>query len=164
MTTHKAALNVDAPVTLDELLDRNARETLHAGGADLGVDLSIVDRDARLLVGEAVPDEIAALRPEYEPVDTTIGDLPAVVTALLHEGDTMGILVARARPGQESVLSSVATHLHRLADAFIYDGIKRAMSARMHMATVEEANRELTEKNRRLAQAVERLQEADRVK
>jgi signal transduction histidine kinase len=32
------------------------------------------------------------------------------------------------------------------------------------MATVEEASRELTEKNRRLAQAVERLQEADRVK
>ena len=57
-----------------------------------------------------------------------------------------------------------AAHLHRVADAFIVDGIKRAMSARMHMATVEEANRELTEKNRRLAQAVERLQEADRVK
>ena len=58
----------------------------------------------------------------------------------------------------------MAAHLHRVADAFIVDGIKRAMSARMHMATVEEANRELTEKNRRLAQAVERLQEADRVK
>ena len=54
--------------------------------------------------------------------------------------------------------------MHRVADAFIVDGIKRAMSARMHMATVEEASRELTEKNRRLAQAVERLQEADRVK
>ena len=48
------------------------------------------------------------------------------------------------------------------ADSYIR--AKRAMSARMHMATVEEANRELTEKNRRLAQAVERLQEADRIK
>src|SRR6185369_17681887 len=38
------------------------------------------------------------------------------------------------------------------------------MSARMHMATVEEASRELTEKNRRLGEAVERMQEADRIK
>jgi signal transduction histidine kinase len=80
-----------------------------------------------------------------------------VVAPLMHEGDTIGMLIVR---GTEAV----TTHLHRVADAFIVDGIKRAMSARMHMATVEEANRELTEKNRRLAQAVERLQEADRVK
>ena len=37
MSGSKAALNVDAPVTLDELLDRNARETLVAGAEDLGV-------------------------------------------------------------------------------------------------------------------------------
>jgi len=76
---------------------------------------------------------------------------------LAHEGGAIGWLIVRGTP-------KVAAHLHRVADAFIVDGIKRAMSARMHMATVEEASRELTEKNRRLAQAVERLQEADRVK
>jgi signal transduction histidine kinase len=75
----------------------------------------------------------------------------------MHEGDAIGYIVVRGSDG-------IAAHLHRVADAFIVDGIKRAMSARMHMATVEEASRELTEKNRRLAQAVERLQEADRVK
>jgi two-component system, NarL family, sensor histidine kinase BarA len=164
MTTHKAALNVDAPVTLDELLDRNARETLFAGGVELGVDLSIVDRDGRLLVGAQPHKEAAEARPEYEAIDLVLDGVAHVVSPLMHEGDVMGVLVSRPRPGSEAQLPTVANHLQRLADAFILDGIKRAMSARMHMATVEEANRELTEKNRRLAQAVERLQEADRVK
>ena len=79
---------------------------------------------------------------------------------LAHEGGAIGWSHRARRDGDHAG----GQHLHRVADAFIVDGIKRAMSARMHMATVEEANRELTEKNRRLAQAVERLQEADRVK
>jgi signal transduction histidine kinase len=165
MTQHKAALNVDAPVTLDELLDRNARETLFAGGAELGVDLSIVDREGRLLVGDVPAAEAAAARPEYEHEEREIGGVPHVISPLMHEGDVMGVVITRARTGAGPItLATIASHLQRLADAFILDGIKRAMSARMHMATVEEANRELTEKNRRLAQAVERLQEADRVK
>jgi signal transduction histidine kinase len=166
MTTQKAALNVDAPVTLDELLDRNARETLFAGGAELGVELSIVDREGQLLVGETPPAEAAEARPEYEHLELSLGGVPYVVSPLMHEGGVMGVLVTRPRPGGSTAagLATVAHHLQRIADAFILDGIKRAMSARMHMATVEEANRELTEKNRRLAQAVERLQEADRVK
>ena len=165
MTTPKAALNVDAPVTLDELLDKNARDTLVAGGEELGVTLGIVDRDGRLLVGAPPPAEALAARPEFEPVALEAGGVAYVVAPLMHEGDAIGVLVMHAHGGDRAVdVDRVAAHLHRVADAFIVDGIKRAMSARMHMATVEEANRELTEKNRRLAQAVERLQEADRVK
>src|SRR6478735_8886040 len=133
MNRRDAALNVDAPVTLDELLDRNARETLGAGARDLGVPV--------------------AGRIYY-------------VLPLMHEGDSIGKVIVG--PFSDGVTSEqalrLAEHLHRVTDAFILEGIKRAMSARMHMATVEEANRELTEKNRRLAQAVERLQEADRIK
>jgi two-component system sensor histidine kinase BarA len=157
MTQQKAALNVDAPVTLDELLDRNARDTLVAGAGDLGVALAVVDRSGRALVGETPPEETLAARPEYEPEQVDVGGAKWVVAPLLHEGAPIGMIIVRGS-------LATATHLHRVADAFIVDGIKRAMSARMHMATVEEASRELTEKNRRLAQAVERLQEADRVK
>lgn len=157
MTSPKAALNVDAPVTLDELLDRNARDTLAAGAADLGVALSIVDRDDRTLVGVAAPAAALAHHPEFEPEPVDVDGQRWLVAPLLHEGVSIGRILVRGEPG-------VAAHLHRVADAFVVDGIKRAMSARMHMATVEEASRELTEKNRRLAQAVERLQEADRVK
>jgi signal transduction histidine kinase len=155
--TTQRALNVDAPVTLDELLDRNARDTLRAGAEDLAVALAVVDRDGQLVVGEAPPQATIDARPDFDPVEVPVDGARWVVAPLLHEGDAIGWIVVRGE-------MNVAVHLHRVADAFIVDGIKRAMSARMHMATVEEASRELTEKNRRLAQAVERLQEADRVK
>jgi len=157
MSGQKAALNVDAPVTLDELLDRNARDTLRSGAEDLGVVLAVIDRDGNVIVGDAPPPATVDARPDFEPVELTIDGATWVVTMLAHEGGAIGWLIVRGAP-------NLAQHLHRVADAFIVDGIKRAMSARMHMATVEEASRELTEKNRRLAQAVERLQEADRVK
>jgi signal transduction histidine kinase len=155
--TQKAALNVDAPVTLDELLDKNARDTLLAGAEELGVTLAVVDRQGDLLVGDPPPPPTLQVRPEFEAERVDVGGEAWVVAPLIHEASAIGLIVVRGP-------APIANHLHRVADAFIVDGIKRAMSARMHMATVEEANRELTEKNRRLAQAVERLQEADRVK
>ncbi len=166
MTPKGAALNVDAPVTLDELLDRNARETLLAGAADLGVELTVVDRDGRPLFGNAPPPATLAVQADYDHVPVDVGGVAYVVAPLMHEGDAIGLLVVHAIAAIPlgKTLDLLTAHLHRVADAFVVDGIKRAMSARMHMATVEEANRELTEKNRRLAQAVERLQEADRVK
>ncbi len=166
MTRQESALNVDAPVTLDELLDRIARETLVGGANDLGITLSVVDRDGKLVVGEMPPPEILAIRPEFDPILVVLPSSPTkqqVVLPLLHEGDTIGIM-AIGPFAEEEEARRIGNHFLRVAEAFIVEGIKRAMSARMHMATVEEANRELTEKNRRLAQAVERLQEADRVK
>jgi len=158
MSGQKAALNVDAPVTLDELLDRTARDTLRSGAEDLGVTLAVIDREGELIVGDAPPPQATIdARPDFEPAELDVDGAHYVVMMLAHEGGPIGWIIVR---GPEKL----ALHLHRVADAFIVDGIKRAMSARMHMATVEEASRELTEKNRRLAQAVERLQEADRVK
>jgi two-component system, NarL family, sensor histidine kinase BarA len=158
MSGQKAALNVDAPVTLDELLDRTARDTLRSGAEDLGVTLAVIDRDGELIVGDAPPPRATIdARPDYEPVELDVDGAHYVVMMLAHEGGPIGWIIVRGA-------TNLAQHLHRVADAFVVDGIKRAMSARMHMATVEEASRELTEKNRRLAQAVERLQEADRVK
>jgi signal transduction histidine kinase len=163
----ESALNVDAPVTLDELLDKNARETLGLGAHDLGTGLAVLDRDRQLILGVAPPAELTALVPDDEPLVRSAGADRYVVTRILHEGDAIGVLVVGpfgASDDGDQGARRVAQHLSRVADAFLLEGMKRAMSARMHMATVEEANRELTEKNRRLAQAVERLQEADRVK
>ena len=162
----ESALNVDAPVTLDELLDRNARETLSAGALDLGVGISVTDRDQIRIVGDAPPKEALEAVVDFDPVAVTAGGRLFVVSHLHHEGDSIGTVVVGpfGEGSTEEAAKRMAEHLVRVADAFILDGIKRAMSARMHMATVEEANRELTEKNKRLAQAVERLQEADRIK
>jgi two-component system sensor histidine kinase BarA len=159
----ESALNVDAPVTLDELLDRTARETLVGGARDLGIDLSVVDRDGNLVAGIRPPQPALDCKPEFDPILVEHQNHKINVLPLIHEGDTIGIMTLEPFFDDDQALR-IGTHFSRIADAFIIEGMKRAMSARMHMATVEEANRELTEKNRRLAQAVERLQEADRVK
>jgi signal transduction histidine kinase len=164
----ESALNVDAPVTLDELLDRQSRETLADGARDLGAELSIVDRDGKVLVGVAPPTETLAVELDWETAAVRVGAALYVAGPLMHEGDAIGRVVMGPFPGDagadEDLAKRVCGHIVRISDAFILQGVKRAMSARMHMATVEEANRELTEKNKRLAQAVERLQEADRLK
>jgi signal transduction histidine kinase len=161
----ESVLNVDAPVTLDELLDKNARDTLGLGARDLGTDIAILDRQARLVLGTPPPAEVAATAPDEDARVVVTEGRRYVVERILHEGDIIGSLVVGPFSGDDDALARrTAVHLSRVADAFLLEGMRRAMSARMHMATVEEANRELTEKNRRLAQAVERLQEADRVK
>jgi signal transduction histidine kinase len=167
--TRDGVLSVDAPVTLDELLDRTARETLLLGARDLGVPLAVVDHDGGFLVGAPSEEARSALSQAADDFDPTSLELDSrrwVVASLMHEGSTIGRVVLGPFPEGTSLDTArrVASHLVRVSDAFLLEGMRRAMSARMHMATVEEANRELTEKNRWLAQAVERLQEADRVK
>jgi signal transduction histidine kinase len=168
MARRESALSVDAPVTLDELLDKNARDTLQNGADDLGFGLAVVDRDAEWLIGKAIgaPDETLTIPLDIDPVLITVDGKRWVAGPLYHEGAEIGRVVLGPFDDQTPPELAIryAAHLCRVTDAFLVDGIKRAMSARMHMATLEEANRELTEKNRRLAQAVERLQEADRVK
>jgi two-component system, NarL family, sensor histidine kinase BarA len=162
----ESALNVDAPVTLDELLDRSSRETLAEGARDLGGELAIVDRDGKVLVGAMPPKEVMEHPVEYETDVVHAPNGMYLAGPINHEGDAIGrVAMGPFADGTDpEVARRVANHIVRVADSFILQGIKRAMSARMHMATVEEANRELTEKNKRLAQAVERLQEADRLK
>jgi signal transduction histidine kinase len=166
MVRRDAALNVDAPVTLDELLDRNARDTLAASAADLGVAIAVTDRDGHRILGVEAPAPVEGAAPDFDPQLVPVEGRVYYVLGLQHEGDAIGkVVVGPFAEGTEIPQAlKMSELLHRVADAFILEGIKRAMSARMHMATVEEANRELTEKNKRLAQAVDRLQEADRIK
>jgi signal transduction histidine kinase len=163
---NRQALNVDAPVTLDELLDRHARDTLEIAAKDFGLTVTVVDRDGARVIGEALPEAVEKAPVETEPSLVAADDRMFYVLELQHEGNAIGRMMVGPFPTGTDVDQArrLAEHLHRVADAFMVEGMKRAMSARMHMATVEEANRELTEKNRRLAQAVERLQEADRIK
>jgi signal transduction histidine kinase len=154
---------LDAPVTLDELLDRDARDTLVAGARDLGTELAVVDCTGQLIAGQMPPPGILPKKPERHPIVVERDKARHIVLPLLHEGNAIGIL-AIGPADDEATARRLASHFVRVVEAFMVEGRKRALSTRMHMAALEEANRELTEKNRRLAQAVERLQEADRVK
>ncbi len=163
--SNASALDMDAPVRLDELLDRNARAALVEGAGDLGVRLAVLDDLDKLLAGEA-PATSAALPGEWDPTATATAEGRFVSVGVFNTGDPVGRLVLGPLPAawDDAMASAFALHLRRLADAFLVDGMKRALSARIHMATLEENNRELTEKNRRLGEMVDKLQEADRLK
>ncbi len=160
-----SALDTDAPVGLDELLDRNARVALTDGAAALGVPLNIVDDQSRMLIG-AAPIDWTGVPSDWDP---SIGMLKVGRVGgvgIYNEGELIGRLAIGPLPDfidDQIGLRILAQH-KRIIDAFIIDGMKRALSARIHMATLEEANRELTEKNRKLAEMVDKLQEADRIK
>ncbi len=151
----------DTP-TLEELVDRNARETLEGGAHDLGALVCLIDLDSRLLVGE-LPDSSLMRKGRQLKAGELHFVADFAVYPVFHEERRVGVLVMSAPPGR-SDFRGMARHLCRLTEAFVADGSKRAHSSRVHNDQLEGANRELREKNRRLGQLVEKLQEADRVK
>lgn len=166
MTTGQGTvINLETPITLDELLDRTTREVLLESARDLGFELHVIDRDRKAVIGNVLPESLCG------PTDgeTSFVDLDGRRFGrqeLFADGDTIGILFVG--PFATAIAADVAgrmvRHFVRLSDAFLHEGMRRAMAARMHVFTVEEAHNDMTEKNRRLNEAVERLQEADRLK
>lgn len=55
-------------------------------------------------------------------------------------------------------------HLRSTLDLLIFSGLKAHLASSMHVASVRESYRELTEKNQKLQQAYDRLKELDRLK
>ncbi len=158
-------INLDAAISLDELLDRTTRETLTESSRELGFELVVVDRDQRVVLGNRPP--ASALAPsDEESVFVEIEGRRFGRQHLYADGDVVGTIFVGpfAAAMHQEVAARMVRHFVRLSDAFLHEGMRRAMSARMHVLAVEEAHNEMAEKNRRLAEAVERLQEADRLK
>ena len=160
-----SALDTDAPVGLDELLDRNARAALADALGQVGLVLSVADDTGRQIIGSASL-ETDALPVDWEPEVTQCSSGRFGAIGIFNEGSVIGRIVVGPVPGAmaDSIVVAQLLGLRRIVDAFIVDGMKRALSARMHMASVEDANRELMEKNKRLNELVDKLQEADRIK
>lgn len=55
-------------------------------------------------------------------------------------------------------------HVRATLDLLVFSGLKAHMASSMHMASVQESFRELSEKNKKLQDAYERLKELDRLK
>ncbi len=60
--------------------------------------------------------------------------------------------------------SALDAHVRSTLDLLIFSGLKAYLASSMHMATVQENFRELSEKNKKLQLAYERLKELDRLK
>ncbi|WP_437677437.1 sensor histidine kinase [Sorangium sp. So ce131] len=69
--------------------------------------------------------------------------------------------LARLRPER---LGAIADHLRAVLDLILFSGHKSLLTSTMHVASIRESFRELSQKNAELEQAYERLKELDRLK
>jgi signal transduction histidine kinase len=106
----------------------------------------------RLILGPFLAADTVEPRPSLLALDDKID--PERVRELTLE-------MPRAR--EETVLA-IGRHLKKTLDLVLFSGHKALLTSSMHLASVRESYRELTEKNTRLTQAYERLKELDRLK
>ncbi|MCC6996078.1 MAG: HAMP domain-containing histidine kinase [Deltaproteobacteria bacterium] len=90
-----------------------------------------------------------------------------VVADLAHDGTVLGTLVLgpyRTDARAPAEVQALANLWVRLVDDIVHAGYSRLLTAQLHVAVVEDGYQTLEHKNKRLAEAVERLQELDRLK
>ncbi len=92
-----------------------------------------------------VPESLLALDPSLDPEKARVAltEMPRV------RAETLGRIV---------------DHLQRIVQMVLFAGHKAHLTSQMHVASVRESFRELTEKNAHLQQAYDQLQELDRLK
>jgi signal transduction histidine kinase len=158
-------VDVDAPVVLGDLVDSRTRKLLQQAMKDLGVGVHVVAAHGQVIAGAAIPEPVlAGAGVELRAVDDANGHR-YILQQLLHEGEVIGwFAVGPYPPDREAGVRRVATYLGHLIDHLLSTGLEKVYASRMHSASMEDAYAELQQKNARLAQAVERLQELDKIK
>ncbi len=151
------------------LLRASDLEELAGYYADLHkVGISIVDRPRngkrRLEVAIGPGAEVA--RADAAPPDA--GDDDYCRAPIRYEGIDIGIVaVGPLREGagpDAGAAGPLAAHLAGVLELLVHASYQRYLTTLMHVAAMEEAYEGVKKKNDQLAQAVERLQEADRLK
>lgn len=139
---------IDEPVPLSELLDASDLEDIARGASELA--------RAGVSIADVAGASLASAGPE-------IGD-DCVEQTFVHEGEPKATIRVGIADGDRDRAAAVATHLRCVVDALVHASYARHLTATVHTAAMDEAFSELTDKNKRLAAAVERLKEVDRLK
>ncbi len=109
-------------------------------------------RIGRFILGPYLPAEVTE-------VPTSLLDVDEKVDAT--QAKTFLVKVPRAKP---ETVQRVARHLKAALDLIMFSGHKTLLTSQMHLVSVRESFRELTEKQARLQEAYDRLRELDRLK
>jgi two-component system sensor histidine kinase BarA len=106
----------------------------------------------RIIFGPFFPEELA--------------DLGQDLKALEGEFDLAKArdLIGRIRRAPESTVRKVLEHFARVVDVLVYTSHKAVITSQLHIEAVTESYREVQEKNKKLSEALERLQELSRLK
>lgn len=109
-------------------------------------------RIGRFILGPYLPSETS-------DVPSSLLDLDEGVDATTAK--SLLVKVPRAKP---ETVQRVARHLKAALDLILFSGHKTLLTSQMHLLSVRESFRELTEKQARLQEAYDRLRELDRLK
>jgi two-component system sensor histidine kinase BarA len=95
-----------------------------------------------------------------------VGDLGQELKSLEGEFDLAKArdLIGRIRRAPESTVRKVLDHFARLVDVLVFTSHKALITSQLHIESVTESYREVQEKNKKLSEALERLQELSRLK
>jgi len=106
----------------------------------------------RIIFGPFMPEEV--------------GELGAELQALQGEFDLTKAkeLIDRIRRAPETTVRRILEHFARLVDVLVFTSHKAVISSQLHIESVTESYREVQEKNKKLSDALERLQELSRLK
>jgi signal transduction histidine kinase len=93
-------------------------------------------------------------------------DPPAALGAAVPGLDAAAVRAAWSRIPRllPERAAEIGAHLATVLEVMLFSGHKALLTSQMHLASIRESYRELTEKNERLEEAYERLKELDRLK
>ena len=110
------------------------------------------DLMGRIIFGPFLPDEV--------------GDLGVELKQLEGEFDLAKAreLIDRIRRAPETTVRRIMEHFARIVDVLVFNSHRAMISSQLHIESVTESYREVQEKNKKLQDALERLQELSRLK
>src|SRR6185295_8618205 len=73
-------------------------------------------------------------------------------------------VLANVRPLSDERARGLLEHAARTLEVVLHTAYARHLAGQLHLAAIQDAYAELADKNKRLGEAVERMQEADRIK
>ncbi len=173
---------IDAPVTLGDLLGLEELRDIVALYRELhGMDVSIADRSGAVVASTvrdpaAVHAALALDRGEPAELACSAPDARLALHPMCYEGRHLATVLvgpytggAQGVDGSEGAHASqgagaVSRHVASMLEIIAYHAHARVMTSTLHSEAMEENFQELAAKNERLQQAVDHMQEVDRLK
>src|SRR5207249_1534285 len=106
----------------------------------------------RIIFGPFMPEEVGDLGEDLKSLE---GEFD------LHKAKE---LIDRIRRAPETTVRRIMEHFARIVDVLVFTSHRAMISSQLHIESVTESYREVQEKNKKLQDALERLQELSRLK
>jgi two-component system, NarL family, sensor histidine kinase BarA len=170
----ESPMAIDDPIALSDLLDvPDLRDVVRSFAVMHGVTVSVIEKPDRLLTTTAEDEDLvsAALKGPSGPaqIAAVASGAALFVVPLMHQGEVMAKIAIGPYTEDDPAAGNgraraIASHLSEVLEILVHNAFARHITATMHTAAMEANFAELSAKNKRLEKAVERMQEADRLK